>query len=273
MHFHNYLEIGFCHYGNGIIQFAEKELPYHAGTITFIPKNIPHRTCPAQEEENKKQKWEYLFVDQEAILKSCFANVPEKYMYIEKRLSQKKMVLKNAEKTKAAIFMQMIIEEVKQKEANYKYTVPALTLNLLLFFDRLEDNRMGLENKSVNTMDYTRKIIKYIETYYREDIKAKDIAKACDLSETHMRRIFLEATNTTPAEYLNLTRIKKACEMLMKEKCSIEEVANLVGYPVQSTFMRNFKRITGNSPNAWRKKALENPENIAAYKVSVLRGW
>lgn len=25
MHFHNYLEIGYCHYGNGSIQFAEKE--------------------------------------------------------------------------------------------------------------------------------------------------------------------------------------------------------------------------------------------------------
>lgn len=88
-----------------------------------------------------------------------------------------------------------------------------------------------------------------------------------------MRRIFLEATNITPAEYLNLIRIKKACGILMKEKYSIEEVANLVGYTVQSTFMRNFKRITGTSPNAWRKKALKNPENIAAYEVSVLRGW
>ena len=38
MHFHNCLEIGYCHYGNGTICVAEKELPYHAGTITFIPK-------------------------------------------------------------------------------------------------------------------------------------------------------------------------------------------------------------------------------------------
>ena len=43
MHFHNYLEVGYCYYGNGIIQFAEKVLPYHAGTLTFIPKNM--RKC------------------------------------------------------------------------------------------------------------------------------------------------------------------------------------------------------------------------------------
>ena len=57
MHFHNCLEIGYCHYGNGTICVAEKELLYHAGTITFIPKNTPHRTCPTPEERGKKQKW------------------------------------------------------------------------------------------------------------------------------------------------------------------------------------------------------------------------
>ena len=106
-----------------------------------------------------------------------------------------------------------------------------------------------------------------------ENIRAKNLARACDLSETHMRRIFIEATNITPSEYLNLVRIKKACEMLAKEKCSIEIVANSVGYPVLSTFMRNFKKTTGISPNAWRRKALENPENVATYQISVLKGW
>ena len=61
--------------------------------------------------------------------------------------------------------------------------------------------------------------------------------------------------------------------MLAKEKCSIEKVSNSVGYPVLSTFMRNFKKTTGISPNAWRRKALENPENVATYQISVLKGW
>ena len=61
--------------------------------------------------------------------------------------------------------------------------------------------------------------------------------------------------------------------MLAKENCSIEKVASSVGYPVLSTFMRNFKKITGTSPNAWRRKSLENPENVATYQVTVLKGW
>lgn len=54
----------------------------------------------------------------------------------------------------------------------------------------------------------------------------------------------------------------------------LESVSEQVGYiPVLSTFMRNFKKITGLSPNSWRKKALEDPENIGAYQISVFKGW
>ena len=169
--------------------------------------------------------------------------------------------------------MQMIIEEIQLRQANYRYTVSTLAFNLVLFFDRLDNESIKFQNNSRETSDYTRKIISYIELHYMEDIGGKDFARACNLSETHMRRIFIESANITPSEYLNLVQIKKACEMLAKEKCSIEKVSNSVGYPVISTFMRNFKKITGISPNAWRRKALENPENVAAYQVSVFKGW
>lgn len=212
-------------------------------------------------------------MDLEEILKRGFVNAPEKYIYIEQNLSQKISVLENAGSTKAVTLMQMIIEEIQLRQANYRYTVSTLAFNLVLFFDRLDNENIKFQNNSRDTLDYARKIINYIELHHMENIRAKNLARACDLSETHMRRIFIEATNITPSEYLNLVRIKKACEMLAKEKCSIEKVSNSVGYPVISTFMRNFKKITGISPNAWRRKALENPENVATYQISVLKGW
>ena len=76
MHFHNYLEIGYCHYGKGTVQLADRELTYDAGTITFIPHNIPHRTCPEQKKADEKQKWEYLFVDSDTILKKMVPDSP-----------------------------------------------------------------------------------------------------------------------------------------------------------------------------------------------------
>lgn len=273
MHFHNYLEIGYCHYGNGSIQFAEKELPYHAGTLTFIPKNIPHRTCPAPEECEKKQKWEYLFMDTEMILKKIFSDAPEKYIQIQKNLSEEVFILDNSVNAEASNLLQMIIEEAQQKKSNYKYAILSLTFNFLLFFDRLNSFAHDTELSDSDSMNYVRKIVSYMELHYMEDLKAKDFAKNCGLSETHMRRIFSEYANMPPSEYLNVVRINKACELLAHKNVSIEEAARSVGYPVLSTFLRNFRKITGLSPSAWRKKALQNPQNITAYQISVLKGW
>ena len=211
-------------------------------------------------------------MDLEEILKRGFVNAPEKYIYIEQNLSQKISVLENAGSTKAAALMQMIIEEIQLRQANYRYTVSTLAFNLVLFFDRLDNENIKFQNNSRETSDYTRKIISYIELHYMEDIGGKDFARACNLSETHMRRIFIESANITPSEYLNLVRIKKACEMLAKEKCSIEKVSNSVGYPVISTFMRNFKKITGISPNAWRRSPWRIRKMWQPTKYQCLRG-
>lgn len=158
-------------------------------------------------------------MDVEEILKRGFVNVPEKYIYVEQNLSQKISVLENAGSTKTVTLMQMITEEIQLRQANYRiYMFQRLRLILCLFFDRLDNENIKFQNNSRETLDYTRKIISYIELHYMEDIGGKDFARACNLSETHMRRIFIESANITPSEYLNLVRIKKACEMLAKRK-------------------------------------------------------
>ena len=103
-------------------------------------------------------------MDLEEILKRGFVNAPEKYIYIEQNLSQKISVLENAGSTKAVTLMQMIIEEIQLRQANYRYTVSTLAFNLVLFFDRLDNENIKFQNNSRDTLDYARKIINYYRT-------------------------------------------------------------------------------------------------------------
>ena len=103
------------------------------------------------------KKWEYLFVDVEEILKRGFVNVPEKYIYVEQNLSKKISVLENAGSTKAAALMQMIIEEIQLRQANYRYTVSTLAFNLVLFFDRL-DNEILLRSRDRKIKEANQKV-------------------------------------------------------------------------------------------------------------------
>ena len=62
LHFHNYLEIGYCYEGSGYMTLGEKEISYHGGMFTVIPKNYLHTTNSMP---GKLSSWEYLFVDVE----------------------------------------------------------------------------------------------------------------------------------------------------------------------------------------------------------------
>ena len=43
LHFHNYMEIGFCYDGIGELVLDEQTIPYKQGMFTVIPKNFPHK--------------------------------------------------------------------------------------------------------------------------------------------------------------------------------------------------------------------------------------
>lgn len=106
-----------------------------------------------------------------------------------------------------------------------------------------------------------------------EQVRVEDIAEASGLSESHFRRVFEEVMNMKPLDYVNMVRVDKACGMMAKKDLSMEELSYRVGYQTQSTFNRNFKRLTGYSPKQWKKKENYQEGILKNYHISALRGW
>ena len=112
---------------------------------------------------------------------------------------------------------------------------------------------MQKEDRFCSDVSQISAALEYIGERYMEHIKTKTLAAACNLSETHFRRLFAEYMKMTPLEYINLVRIQKACDLMKKTRYSMEEVAARVGYPAISTFNRNFRKIIGTSPYQYKK--------------------
>ncbi|KUJ79732.1 GlxA family transcriptional regulator [Ruegeria profundi] len=72
-------------------------------------------------------------------------------------------------------------------------------------------------------------------------------------SRTFSRR-FRAATGFTPIEYVQALRIEEAKQMLETDQLSSGDVGSAVGYDDPASFRRIFKRGTGLSPAAYRKK-------------------
>lgn len=99
---------------------------------------------------------------------------------------------------------------------------------------------------------YVQQAIRYIESYYSSNITIGEICNTIYISPCHFQRIFKKELNKTPYQYILEFRIKKAKEMLQREKPSIGEVARLCGFLNSGHFSTVFKKSQGKTPLEYR---------------------
>ena len=98
-----------------------------------------------------------------------------------------------------------------------------------------------------------QKAIAYICHNFHNDTTINEIAEYCNVHRSYLYKIFKNALNTTPQQFLINYRIKRACELLVTSTLSISEISLKVGYPNPINFSRAFKREVGQSPQQWKK--------------------
>jgi transcriptional regulator GlxA family with amidase domain len=81
-----------------------------------------------------------------------------------------------------------------------------------------------------------------------------DLAARAGLGERTFMRRFKKATGDSPLEYLQRLRIEVARKLLETTAGSVEEITTRTGYADISSFRKLFKRYTGLSPSAYRKR-------------------
>ncbi|MEJ7830866.1 MAG: helix-turn-helix domain-containing protein [Segetibacter sp.] len=94
----------------------------------------------------------------------------------------------------------------------------------------------------------------YIEENLSERISFGELASNLAVSRRNFDRRFIKAVGNTPVEYLQRVKVEVAKKTLEKERKSIFEVMNEVGYSDDKAFREVFKKITGLSPLDYRAR-------------------
>lgn len=94
----------------------------------------------------------------------------------------------------------------------------------------------------------------YIQQHYSEDISLESCASYVDISYTHLSRTFKKEFGVNFVEYLNQIRIQKSQSLLVSQKYSIKECAEMVGFHNYSYFFKVFKQNVGMTPNEFIAK-------------------
>jgi DNA-binding response OmpR family regulator len=75
-----------------------------------------------------------------------------------------------------------------------------------------------------------------------EDLDVEKLAGIMCMSRITLYRKIKSISDLTPVELINITRLKKAAELLAQGEHRINEVSVLVGFSSQSNFARNFQK-------------------------------
>ena len=79
-----------------------------------------------------------------------------------------------------------------------------------------------------------------------------DMARHVHMSKATFHRRFTLQSGTTPAQLLQLLRMRVA-RRLLAQGAAIADAAERVGYRSQAAFSRVFQRTEGVAPSAWRR--------------------
>lgn len=104
-----------------------------------------------------------------------------------------------------------------------------------------------------------KRMLDFIHRHYNENLKLEALADVFSYSSAHLGKLFKNSTGFSFNSYLDKVRIEKAKELL-DQGYKIHQAADEVGYSDADYFREKFKKITGVSPSAYRRKETANED-------------
>lgn len=267
LHFHNLMEIGYCHKGEGILTIEDQKIRYGPGTFTIIPKDVLHDTMS---DHGAINFWEYLFVDEKRFINDFYLKDFDgsgifdgiETSYIVSTISDNHVM---------GDTILQILQEFKNRENFYKERANALMISLLLSHAR-EKQPQSVAEDVVKNRRSIMTVLEYINNKYDESVTVASLAKLCNMSEPYFRRIFKGIVGRAPLEHLNKVRIQKSCIFLLRDDETIINVALQCGFSSVSTFNRNFIRYVGCTPSEYRQNHTIH-RGVEKFTIENYPGW
>ena len=98
-------------------------------------------------------------------------------------------------------------------------------------------------------------VVSNLESRISKSWEIRELAQLVNLSASRLRHLFKQETGKTPAQYLKHLRLEKAEVLLRTTFLTVKEITNEVGLATGSHFVREFKRVYGAAPTAYRAQS------------------
>lgn len=100
-----------------------------------------------------------------------------------------------------------------------------------------------------------RRAMDYLATNAGEPFRLEAVARHCGLSPSRLGHLFKAELDMTPQRFSEELRVQHAQRLLVHTTLSVGEVAAASGYADAFYFAKRFRRATGTTPTAWRRRS------------------
>lgn len=259
-HYHEELELIHFHEGSGTQFIGDNIKRFGNGDVVLVGSNLPHYWKFDEKYFRKKDGAKAL-----STVIHFFENFwGDKFI----NLPETKPIKAILEKAKRGILVQgkdaekiiVLIEEISNSEGLTRMlalikclsafaTAKELTLLSSIGFNfDFSDS----ENERINA------IYNYSLNHFNNEIYLEDIAAIAGMVPNSFCRYFKSRTGKTYSQFLTELRIGQACKLLIENKLSIKQLCFESGFNNFSCFHKNFKAITGKSPQKYQHEYFSN---------------
>jgi AraC-like DNA-binding protein len=106
-------------------------------------------------------------------------------------------------------------------------------------------------------LDQISRLLGHLEQHSAGSLSVEGLAKVARMSPSSLFRLFRHHVGRSPVDYLIRLRIGRAADMLRRETSRISEISEAVGFTDSNYFSRQFHRVMGVSPRAYRRGSRE----------------
>lgn len=133
--------------------------------------------------------------------------------------------------------------------------IEQLQISLLLLLRSLQQEQQAVpdEISLKPNKNLLNNINRQLAEWRGRPVTANDLAKALDLSKSHLRELFKKDAGIPLGSHLRHYRIYCAIYLLQNTNLTIGEIATETGYATPQAFSRFFKKETKQSPRDFRK--------------------
>ena len=111
-----------------------------------------------------------------------------------------------------------------------------------------------------------REVQKWLNKHFSVASPIEQAVRQSGISERSFKRRFKKATGYTPIDYVQRLRVDEAKRRLERTSAPVDEIGWQVGYEDPTFFRRLFKRVTGVTAGAYRRK-FKIPESVSGAKI------